>query len=129
MGRPTDYTEEVLEKAKDYLTNFNTEHSHTIPSVVGLAKVLGKHKDTLYEWAKDPNKEEFSDTLRQINNDQEFELVEGGLTNKFNSSITKLALGNHGYSDKQESDITSGGKPIQNEWHIHPVTTNKNGED
>ena len=25
-------------------------------------------------------------------------------------------------------DLTSGGKPIKNEWHLHPVTTNKDAK-
>jgi hypothetical protein len=28
-------------------------------------------------------------------------------------------------TDKTKSDITSGGKPIKNEWHIHPTTNVK----
>lgn len=27
----------------------------------------------------------------------------------------------------EKKDLTSGGKPIKNDWHIHPVTTDKNG--
>jgi phage terminase small subunit len=30
-------------------------------------------------------------------------------------------------NNKNKTDITSGGKPIKNEWHIHPVTANKDG--
>ena len=32
------------------------------------------------------------------------------------------------YGEKVQQDITSGGKPIKNEWHLHPVTTNKDGK-
>lgn len=28
-------------------------------------------------------------------------------------------------TDKSKTDLTSGGKPIKNEWHIHPVTNAK----
>ncbi len=27
----------------------------------------------------------------------------------------------------EKKDLTSGGKPIKNDWHIHPVTTDKDG--
>jgi hypothetical protein len=27
-----------------------------------------------------------------------------------------------------KKDLTSGGSPIKNEWHLHPVTTSKNAE-
>jgi phage terminase small subunit len=30
-------------------------------------------------------------------------------------------------NNKNKTDITSGGKAIKNEWHIHPVTANKDG--
>jgi F0F1-type ATP synthase gamma subunit len=46
-----------------------------------------------------------------------------GLTGEFNSTIAKLALANHGHSEKSQTDITSGGEKIKNDWHIHPVTT------
>lgn len=101
-GRPTDYNDEVLEIANAYLENFNTEHNHIIPSVVGLAKVLKKSRECLYNWAKEEDKQEFSDILRKINSDQEFELVNQGLSGGFNPAITKLVLGKHGYSEKRE---------------------------
>lgn len=31
-------------------------------------------------------------------------------------------------NNKNKTDITSGGKAIANEWHIHPVTASKDGE-
>ena len=107
VGRPTEYTPEVLAISNAYLDNFNTEHNHAIPSVVGLAKVLRKSRECLYNWARDENKKEFSDILDQINTDQEFELVNGGLNGTLNSNITKLALGKHGYSDKADTTIAN----------------------
>jgi len=32
------------------------------------------------------------------------------------------------YGAKQSLDLTSGGKRIKNDWHIHPVTADKHGE-
>jgi len=106
-GRPSEYTEEVLEIAKDYLDNFRDEYEHAIPSVVGLAKVLRKSRECLYNWARDEEKKEFSDILEQINSDQEFVLVNGGLNGSLNSNITKLVLGKHGYSDKADTTIAN----------------------
>jgi len=108
-GRPTDYNEEVLATAQAYLTDYEN-HGHAIPSVAGLAKVLKKSRDTLYDWAKHKDKVEFSDILRQIVSDQELVLLNKGLTGAFNAQITKLVLGKHGYTDKQ--DLTSDGKSI-----------------
>jgi hypothetical protein len=129
IGRPSEYNESILAEATAYLDNFNTQHEHAIPSIAGLAKVLKKNRDTLYQWAKEEDKKDFSDILRQIVSDQEFTLLNKGLKGEFNPAITKLVLGKHGYHDKQETDITSGGKEIKNEWHIHPVTTRKDAKD
>ena len=89
-GRPSDYNEEVLETA----------------SVAGLAKVLGKHRDTLYGWAEDEAKSEFSYILSQIVSNQELVLLNKGLKGEFNSNICKLALGKHGYSEKKDLKTT-----------------------
>lgn len=105
LGRPTDYNEAILAKANEYLVNFETEHKHAIPSIAGLAKVLGKNRDTLYQWAKEEDKKDFSDILRQIVSDQELVLINKGLQGDFNSNITKLVLGKHGYHEKKDTNI------------------------
>ena len=38
---------------------------------------------------------------------QQLTLINGGLNNTFNSAITKLVLGKHGFHDKMEQDISS----------------------
>ena len=48
----------------------------------------------------------------------------GAATGLLNSNIIARDLG---LKDSSETDITSGGKTIKNDWHIHPVTTNKDG--
>jgi hypothetical protein len=32
---------------------------------------------------------------------------------------------NFGWKDKSETDITSGGEPVKNEWHMHPIANGK----
>jgi hypothetical protein len=110
-GRPTKYSEDKLETAKDYIIN-HEEYGDVIPSVVGLAVALETHRDTVYDWAKDPEKPEFSDIVKRIATNQERKLLNGGLDNSFNPTIAKLLLGKHGYSDKTETDITSGGEKL-----------------
>jgi len=124
VGRPTDYNESILEKANNYLENYKDE-GDVIPSIAGLACVLKIARSTIYDWAKQEDKKAFSDILDDILSKQERVLMNKGLDGEFNSAIVKLALGKHGYSDKQETDLTSGGKPIKNEWHIHPVVNAK----
>lgn len=53
---------------------------------------------------------EFSDTLEAIKTIQENELLNKGLTGEFNSTIAKLMLSNHCYSDKQQVEQTNNVK-------------------
>jgi hypothetical protein len=113
MARPTDYNEEILAKAISYVDNYDTEGlDHAIPSVAGLARYLGVARSTIYDWASQEEKKAFSDILQTLLAEQENTLINKGLTSKFNSTITKLILTKHGYSDKMETDITSKGDSI-----------------
>lgn len=114
-GRPTTYTEEVLELAQDYVDNC----PDTVPLVVGLCKHIGRSKSTVYSWAKDEDKKVFLDILEQIEELQEGKLIAGGLSGEFNSPIAKMMLTKHGYSDKvQQDNISSDGTMTPKE----PVT-------
>lgn len=101
--RPTEYSEEILRQAREYLDNYE-EQGDSIPSIAGLSDTLKKSRETMYAWAKDPEKQEFSYTLAQIEAKQHRVLLSKGLEGEFNAAITKLLLHNHGYSDKQEVD-------------------------
>lgn len=105
-GRPTLYTPELVKRARGYLTSFK-DMGDMIPSIAGLACVLGVTRETCHAWARDPKKEEFSDILRELAQRQERELLSGGLSGNFNPTISKLVLARHGYSDRVENDHTS----------------------
>ena len=106
-GRPTDYTEEIVEKTKHYIETFEGD---PVPQIAGLAVFLGVARSTIYEWAE--QHKEFSDVLERLKAKQEKMLISGGLLGKFNSTITKLALTKHNYSDKIDTDLTSKGEKI-----------------
>lgn len=122
-GRPTKYTPELLEKCHKYIEEWRTL-GDMIPSHNALSLYLDVSRETLYAWEKDEDKKEFSDILSKIMVLQQSELINKGLEGKFSAPITKLVLGKHGYSDKVDTDVTTKGKAIKNEWHVHPVTTN-----
>lgn len=108
-GRPTKFSDEVLEKAEDYLKNYR-ELGDMIPSVVGLADELCVSVKTLYNWSeKHP---QFLHMLERINARQHRTLLSGGLSGEMNSNITKLVLAKHDYSDRTQTDVTSGGESI-----------------
>jgi len=104
VGRPTDYSNEILVKARHYLSNFR-DYGDIIPSVAGLASHLHIARSTVYDWAKQEDKKEFSDILDDILSDQEKLLLNKGLSGEFNAQITKLVLGKHGYKESSESDV------------------------
>lgn len=127
MARPTNYSDETVRKAKQYLSEYES-YGDAIPSVAGLSIVLGRSRSILYDWAKDPEKQEFSDILADINATQEKVALSKGLTGDFNATIVKLLLGKHGYHDKVDQELTGkGGGPIQtNSWVLEGVPTDAN---
>lgn len=110
--RPTTYNQDVIDMAREYLVEYENE-GEVIPTVVGLCKFIGRSKATIYNWIKDDDKKEFLDIVNEIEEYQHIKLVSGGLSGTYNNMITKLMLSKHGYSDKVEQDITSGGKALQ----------------
>lgn len=109
LGRPSKLTDELLQKAKDYLI-FDFENvNDVVPSVAGLAIYLGVNKTSLYEFCSVDSElgRDFSNTLQSIKEKQEKMLISGGLRSTFNATISKLMLSNHGYSDKVEADLSS----------------------
>ena len=104
VGRPTKYSEKLQALADTYISKYK-ELGDVIPSRVGLCSFLGISKSTSFEWAN--IYPEFSATLDAIDVMQERVALNRGLDGTFNSTIVKLVLANHGYSDRQELAHTS----------------------
>jgi len=113
FGRPTEYTEEMLCKAIDYVQSFAENGCapnnpiEVFPSIVGLCKHINRSKSIVYDWAKHKDKSDFSDILSCVNELQEVFLLNKGLNGEFNPAVTKMILSKHGYSDKVEQDHKS----------------------
>ena len=105
VGRPTKYNEELQEKADGYLYELE-ELGHVVPSRAGLCCYLGIAKSTSQAWEKEHPA--FSATLSRIEVMQEHLALNGGLSNALNSTIVKLVLANHGYSDKIDNVSSDG---------------------
>jgi len=60
-------------------------------------------------------------TLSRIATNQEFRLLNGGLLGDFNPAITKLALANHGYSEKQDAPIEEESPPLAYTFNVKPA--------
>lgn len=116
IGRPTSYSEEVLQKAYDYLDECDREFQ--IPYIQELALVLGVNQDTLYEWAKAKNEDnnlrypEFSEALKMIKSCQELKLLRSSMY-AFSSTGSLFQLKtNHGYVETEKRVIEA---KVQNE--------------
>jgi hypothetical protein len=86
-GRPTKYKSSYC-NADKYFKHCKEEKE--IPTVCGYAIFLGVSERTLREWRKEH--EEFSPTLRVLMSLQKQALINKGLKNEYNSTITKLML-------------------------------------
>ena len=118
VGRPTLYCEEILAKTKDYLQNFQ-ELGDPVPTIAGLSCELGISRETIYQWAKDEDKCQFSDMLGTLMAKQERILAGKGLSGEFNPNITKMMITKHGYSDKQDVNLGGqAGNPVDMSWTV-----------
>jgi hypothetical protein len=111
-GRPTEWSEELETKAWLYVEEYSDIHGHAFPSVVGLCKVIERGKSTIYDWVRD-KKGQFSDIVEAINEEQELVTFNKSMTGDYNSTMAKLLLTKHGYSDKQDNTHSGGDKPIE----------------
>lgn len=108
MARPTKLNDDMRQKIDEYIER--SIANKDVPSVAGLAVELSISKVTLYNWSE--NDKELLNTLEGMKSLQEAMLLKGGLKNEYNATIVKLMLANHGYREKSEQDITSGGQSI-----------------
>ena len=107
VGRPSLLTPELKARAAEYLERFN-EQGDVIPSTAGLACWLGISKASVYNYGDQDA--EFLATLDAIQAKQEALTLNNGMNGVFNSTIAKLVLANHGYSDKvQQDNVSSDG--------------------
>jgi hypothetical protein len=107
-GRPSKLTPAVRELIVKYLDD--SIQNNKVPTAARLAVNLRVSKSTLYKWAE--TDQELSDTLQELQSIQEAALIDGSLENRLNPTISKLMLANHGYREKSETDITTGGNAI-----------------
>lgn len=103
-GRPPLYNEAMQAKADEYLRCYK-ELDHVVPSRAGLACYLGVSRSVTFLWEQEYA--DFLNTLEAINALQECLSLNGGLKGGLNSTIVKLVLANHGYSEKIHNELTS----------------------
>jgi len=104
-GRPTKYNEQVQEAADAYVDGGFLACGDVVPSRAGLALELCLSRETLTNWERDHPR--FLGTLQRLKWLQERISLNGGLKGDMNSTIVKLLLANHGYSERQAVDHQS----------------------
>lgn len=105
-GRPTSYSQEILDLARMYLANLPEDE--VVHSIEGLADYICINRDTIYDWASQEDKKEFSDIVEEVRHKQAKTLINKGLDNKFSSAITKVMLSKHGYREGIEQTGKDG---------------------
>ena len=120
IGRPTDYSEEMLAKAREYISLCQDDEIEReskqgatvykikakLPTKGGLARYLGVARSTLYEWAG--QHQDFSDIMEELGAEQEDRLINNGLSGDYNPTIAKVLLTKHGYREGIEQTGLDG---------------------
>lgn len=103
-GRPSLYNEDMLAKAQEYLNGGWQEAGDVMPMVESLALQLNVSRATVYNWSE--QHPEFLDILDSLMAAQAKQLWNKGLIGDYNSTMAKLALTKHGYTDKTSSEVS-----------------------
>ncbi len=111
-GRPTEWTEEVaMELAKELMEWMEASEENILFNRFLYEKKGLSHQiisELCHKWPK------FSDAIKRAKDLQESKLVDGAMKMKLNTTMTIFFLKcNRGWQDKQQVDVTTGGKPIQ----------------
>jgi len=113
MARPTKYSDEMCRKARLYVEGGYEDAGDAIPQIAGLAFELGISRETVRDWALDPDKAEFSGIVADCMSAQERKLVNGSLRGDLNPTISKLLLAKHGHSERISQELTGAdGGPL-----------------
>ena len=125
-GRPTKLTRELVDKAAKYQGQMAP---YELISEVGLAVYLGVSLSSVKHWGTltTPLALEFSATLGSINTFQHYQALNKALIGEYKAPIAQLVLANHGYVQKQQTDLTTNGKELP--APILGGAANKGGDD
>ena len=115
-------TEARMKKARTYLALCDNENK--LPTLGGLALLINVSERTIHYWKDDPK---FKDIYERVIDTQKETLIQKGLRDQYNPTITKLMLSsNHDMADKTKTDHTSDGQQIGG---FNYITPKQNGDD
>ena len=96
--------------ARQYIAECLASEKVKLPTTEGLAMRFNVVRDTLANWAK--AYPEFAHVMHDLKATQKEMLLNNGLGGKYNPAIAKLVL-SHNHGMRENSDVTTGGKPIE----------------
>lgn len=108
-----EYDLSVLYDTLFYLEAYHWMYGDRVPTKAGLCRALGIGKTTVYRWAE--LYDDFAALLEQVTLERERCLLNHGLSGAFTSTITKLALVEHGYADKSVVSFDGDVKDLSND--------------
>jgi hypothetical protein len=110
-GRPLKYSN--FEACRKYAEYKSQLAPNKLPSVIGLARFMQLHRETVTEYTKHAGYEEFSDMIKELKQDQKLFLMEKGLEEEVNTTMAIFLLKTkHGLVEKSKTDVTSNGQTI-----------------
>lgn len=125
MSRPVEYRDNIVERVKQYLILCEDEDNIKLPTIEGLSLFLDIARETVYDWEK--KYKEFSDIIGRLRANQANELIQRGLSGKYNPTITKVLLTKHGY--REGVDTTTNDKDLPTPLLNGIFNNNSNKED
>lgn len=106
LGRPTDYSEEVLERLKEYYSMCGREQTE-LPTVEGFANFIDVDPDTIGNWGdKHPD---FFGAIKKLKSRQKNQLINDGLYGgkEVNQAMAIFLLkANHGLKETSVTELT-----------------------
>lgn len=112
FGRPTEYREDYVLQIEKYLEEYK-DLGEVIPTIAGVARYLGIARPTVYAWADDPEKADFSYMISKVQTEQEIITLSNGLTGAFKPQVSTLVLSKHGYAAKTDHTSSDGSMATQ----------------
>lgn len=109
-GRPQMYTPKQIEEIAQDLSEYIDTHED--PTIVGFTSSYTKYSVNK-DYISDHN--EFSELRKRAIEKQEAFLLSGATKNTLNPSVSifRLKQPQHGFKDKTETDITTGGDKLE----------------
>jgi DNA-binding transcriptional regulator YiaG len=108
-GRPTKYHETYIQEVDQFIKE--RIEQKTIPTIEGFAFRIGVDVETVDRW-RDKHKR-FSGAIKRLKIIQS-DILQLGIYNNTGNVAGGIFLlkNNHGFKDKHETDLTSGGKAL-----------------